>query len=78
MYQLAEPDRRRFGHVDVVFSSKCLHVWMGKGRRLRWGPGREAQNGAVDFEHGKSKGRSLLLRTKSHHQSKRDIFALVQ
>jgi hypothetical protein len=27
------PDRRRFGHVDVVSGSKCSHMWMGQGEK---------------------------------------------
>jgi hypothetical protein len=26
-------DRGRIGHVDVVVASRCLHVWMGGGKR---------------------------------------------
>jgi hypothetical protein len=31
------PDRRRFGHVDVVSYSKSSHVWMGRGDKGRLG-----------------------------------------
>jgi hypothetical protein len=39
----------------------------GKEEKGKVGLGKWTKNGAVDSEHGASKGRSLLLRTKSYH-----------
>ncbi len=33
--QVTVPDRRRFGHVDVVSAGRCSHVWRGGGKRGR-------------------------------------------
>ncbi len=71
IYLVHVPNRRRTGHVDVVVVSKCSHVWMGGGKRGKfWDLARGwvgLRNGAVDPEHGTSRGWDLRLCTKGHH-----------
>jgi hypothetical protein len=31
------PNRRKIRHVDVIFGSKCSHVWMGGEKGDVWG-----------------------------------------
>jgi hypothetical protein len=49
------PNRRKIRHVDVIFGSKCSHVWMGGEKGDVWGQARGRaglKNGAVYPEHG--------------------------
>jgi hypothetical protein len=56
MYQLAEPDRRRFEHVDVVFSSRCLHVWTGREEEYSGGQARKLKMGQLTLSMGTATG----------------------
>ncbi len=67
---LPVPDRRRFGHVNVV-CVRSIHMCGQEGRkRQQWGLGKGTKNGAVYSENGASKGRGLRLHTYNEHQSK--------
>jgi hypothetical protein len=64
------PDRRRFGHVDVVNDSNTLFAFVegkGGGGRGCWGLGKGLKNGAVDPEHGTIEGRFSHFCTKGNH-----------
>ncbi len=55
--------------IIVVFT--CMY---GKGRKWgQWGSGQGTKKGAVDSEHGASKGGGLQLHTKTTIPSKRSI-----
>jgi hypothetical protein len=51
----------------VVCSSWYSPVWAGRGEKRQCGLSKGTKNGAVDSEHGASKGRGSQLCTKSHH-----------
>jgi hypothetical protein len=47
--------------------SKCMCGREGGKKEGQWGLGKASKSGAVDSEHGVSKGGDLQLRTKSHN-----------
>jgi hypothetical protein len=62
------PDRRRFGRVNVI----CVIIFAciggkGEGKEGQWGLGTRPKSGAIDTEHGASKGTSSQLHSKSYH-----------
>ncbi len=61
MYQLAEPDRRRFEHVDVVFRSKCSHVWMGREEGYGGGQAGKLKMGQLTLSIGTARAEVLFL-----------------
>jgi hypothetical protein len=75
VYTVAVPDRRRFGHVDVVSDSKCLHVWTGRGEKGDGGD--QAKIGQLTLSMGPAKVEIRLLFQRATIPCKRVIFTLV-
>ncbi len=58
----------------MLMLSVVVIVHMCGREGAKRGPSKGTKNGAVDSEHGASKGGSLLLRTKSHHSNYEGTF----
>ncbi len=70
------PNGSIFGHVNLVFSrSANVHMREQEKRKTgQLGLSKATKNGAVDYEHGTSKGGSSQLCTKATIPSKKVIF----
>jgi hypothetical protein len=63
------PDRRRFGHVNVICAIVLVLVGGKRGKRGTVGVGKRPKSGVVDSAHGDSEGRSLQLHTKNYRSN---------
>jgi hypothetical protein len=76
LYSINAPDRRRRRCLNVVCVIVPGCVGRKRGKSGAAGLGKGPKRGAVDSEHGASKGRSLQLHTKSFHSSMRVVRTL--
>ncbi len=67
LYSINAPDRRRLRCLNVVCVIGSACVDGKRGKRGAAGLSKGPKRGAVDSEHGASKGRSLQLLTNSYH-----------